>query len=705
MVKSLLDDTIDYPESKLLDKADKDFEASTYAIPLFDMDVMIALGQPKYSFVERNVIYYPIYLVKNNKVDTQIGIYELKGSEFQSFVDEDGDINLALLNDPLLYSFVDKNLIMGIDVIMDVEVITIDDADEEPREKLPLPEQSALDAQQERTVFDKKDKSVTWIQQFMKNKNYGILDNEGAGDCLFAVIRDGLKTIGKDVTIKEMRKILADNATQEMLEIYTTLYVNAQLEDTELKTEVKELTARNKTLKEKIKTTTDRTVLATIIKQAEDVQKKNKELKKTKSYTEDMLREFAFMKGVKTLAQLKEKIQTCIFWGNTWAISILELSLNVKLVLLSEEYYNAGDMEHVLRCGQLNDDVAEDFTPDHYIIANHQGGHYQLITYKEYGAFTFKELPYDIKMLIVTKCMERLAGPYYIIPDFRALNNKIKLFVEENEENQPKVPQTKESVPKEPQSKEQAKQVEAKQVEAKPVEEQAQAKQVEQSKEPQTKEQAKQAEPAPKEQSPAPVQAPEKAHAEDELLSDLYNNATVFQFYSDSMDRPAPGSGAGESMGPEGVKEYNDLKKITAWRKMLSNYWPAVFILDGHKWLSVEHYYQGSKFKRQNKDFYLQFSLDSNSELSRSQAMAESAGCSGKYKGNVVRDKNIKIDDDFFSGRDKKELEDAMFAKFSQNEDLKKILLATKKAKLRQFVRGNPPVVFNELMRVRQRLN
>jgi predicted NAD-dependent protein-ADP-ribosyltransferase YbiA (DUF1768 family) len=664
MVKSLLDDTIDYPESKVLDKADKDFEASTYAIPLFDMDVMIALGQPKYSFVERNIIYYPIYLVKNNKVDTQIGIYELKGSDFQSFVDEDGDINLALLNDPLLYSFVDKNLIMGIDVIMDVEVITIDDDQEEPREKLPLPEQSALDAQQERTVFDKKDKTVSWIQQFMKNKNYGIVDNEGAGDCLFAVIRDGLKTVGKDVTIKEMRKILADNATQDMLEIYTTLYVNAQLEDTELKTEVKELTARNKTLKEKIKTTTDRTVLAMIIKQAEDVQKKNKELKKTKSYTEDMLREFAFMKGVKTLAQLKEKIQTCIFWGNTWAISILELSLNVKLVLLSEEYYNAGDMEHVLRCGQLNDDVAEDFTPDHYIIANHQGGHYQLITYKEYGAFTFKELPYDIKMLIVTKCMERLAGPYYIIPDFRALNGKIKLFVEENEE----------PINKEPVTKEQA--------------------------------QTKQAQ-APKEQSPAQVQMQTKQseQVEDELLSDLYNNATVFQFYSDSMDRPAPGSGAGESMGPEGVKEYNDLKKITAWRKMLSNYWPAVFILDGHKWLSVEHYYQGSKFKRQNKDFYLQFSLDSNSELSRSQAMAESAGCSGKYKGNVVRDKNIKIDDDFFSGRDKKEMEDAMFAKFSQNEDLKKILLATKKAKLRQFVRGNPPVVFNELMRVRQRLN
>jgi len=669
MVKSLLDDTTEYPESKILDKSDKDFEASTYEIPLFDMDSMIALGQPKYTFVERNIIYYPIYLVKNQKVDIQIGVYEIKSSDLPSLIDEDGDINLALLNEPLLYSFVDKNLIMG------VEVITIGDANANAK-RLPLTEQTALDAQQERTEFDKKDKTVSWVQQFMKNKNYGIVENEGAGDCLFAVIRDGLQTAGKDVSVKEMRKILADNATQEMLEIYTTLYVNAQLEDTELKTELKELTTRNKTLKEKIKATSDRTILATIIKQAEDIQKKNKEIKNSKSYTEDMLREFAFMKGVKTLAQLKEKIQTCTFWGNTWAISTMERSLNIKLVLLSEEYYNAGDTEHVLQCGQLNDDVVGDFIPTHYVIANHQGNHYQLITYKEYGAFNFKELPYDIKMLIVDKCMERLAGPYYIIPDFRKLNDKMKYFVAENEEH-----------------KKEAEHVEAKHVEAKHVEaphkkeaEHVEAKHIE----------AKHVE----------AQHVEAKHVEEELLSDLYNNSTVFQFYSGSMDKPAPGSGSGESMGPEGVKEYNDLKKIISWRKILSNSWPAVFILDGHKWLSVEHYYQGSKFKRQNKDYYLQFSLDSNSELSKNQGMAEGAGSkNGKYQGKVIREKGINIDDDFFKGRDKKEMEDAMFAKFSQNEDLKKILLATKKAKLTHFVRGSPSVVFNELMRVRQQLN
>jgi len=45
-----------------------------------------------------------------------------------------------------------------------------------------------------------------------------------------------------------------------------------------------------------------------------------------------------------------------------------------------------------------------------------------------------------------------------------------------------------------------------------------------------------------------------------------------------------------------------------------------------------------------------------------------------------------------------------MYAKFSQNDDLEAVLLDTKNAKLTHFSRGNPPVVFDDLMRVRERL-
>ena len=85
--------------------------------------------------------------------------------------------------------------------------------------------------------------------------------------------------------------------------------------------------------------------------------------------------------------------------------------------------------------------------------------------------------------------------------------------------------------------------------------------------------------------------------------------------------------------------------------------------------------------------------------------MAKSAGGkTGKFNGKLIRPKNITADDDFFKGRGDKEMEDAMYAKFSQNEELKKVLLATKRAKLTHFTRGSPPVTFNNLMRVRQKL-
>jgi len=51
-----------------------------------------------------------------------------------------------------------------------------------------------------------------------------------------------------------------------------------------------------------------------------------------------------------------------------------------------------------------------------------------------------------------------------------------------------------------------------------------------------------------------------------------------------------------------------------------------------------------------------------------------------------------------------KVLFDSQKAKFTQNEDLKKLLMDTKHAKLTQWVRGKPNVPFVELMHVRDEM-
>ena len=53
------------------------------------------------------------------------------------------------------------------------------------------------------------------------------------------------------------------------------------------------------------------------------------------------------------------------------------------------------------------------FKPKYYIIVEHTGEHYKLITYKEYHIFRFSQIPYGIKSLIVSTCMQSKGKTLY----------------------------------------------------------------------------------------------------------------------------------------------------------------------------------------------------------------------------------------------------------------------------------------------------
>jgi predicted NAD-dependent protein-ADP-ribosyltransferase YbiA (DUF1768 family) len=658
MVNSILNPKINYPEIKKLDPEDKSFDASMYEITVLGIDILIALGQAKYAFIDDNIIYYPIYLVKDDRVSIQIGVYELLSDQLPNVIDDDGDIDLESINDPLVYSFVNIEMLTKSkstsgdenkqsdedkegDKDEDKEGDKEGEEEEEEEEEeeddgdfhdSPLPEQNEKQIVLEKDNY-KKEKGQPWIQDFFKSNEYDLIDNEGGGECLFAVIRDALKAVDKEVTLLELRRKLADELTPEIYDHYKEMY-NMIIESIQTgETEMKKLNKLNNDLRNRLRSSKDSDEQQSIIVNAKEVANKHTILKSEVNVTRELLKEFKFMKKVHSLDDLKKVIKTCDFWGDMWAISTLERILNIKLIIFSSEAWKEGDSNNVLQCGHVNDVVLKEdgtFEPEYYVLLDYTGDHYKLITYKHHKIFIFKEIPYAIKLDITKNCLQGTSGTYNIIPQFKLFNEElgvdepIDLNVDVLEENE----------------------------------------------------------------------------------NSLYDNSIVFQFYKKSNNKPLPGKGNGEKIPLERVKEFSQLVEIPEWRRKLDNDYIAPFELDGHKWKTVEHYYQANKFKNTNKEFYLLFSLDTDSKISGDVDMAKAAGSkTGRHHKDVLRAKDIKIDPDFYGGSEETILENAIYAKFNQDKtDLKRTLLLTKKAKLQHYKPAAEAEIANALMLTRSKL-
>lgn len=682
MVLSKLNSSVSYPELKKTNPEDSNMETDLYEISVKNVDIVIAVGNPRHDFQKKNIVYYPVYLVKKNKKVIQIGVYEVPYDKFSSYLDVDGDLDLEKLNDPLIYTFATKNYLENKRLIPPKE--SDDESSKEKKDEVTeeeefedeqsvqtkskadsiktseddripenrsdifiltkgitvpglLPEESKKEAKDIREKY-KESKEHNWVQKFMKNPYYDLIDNEGGGDCLFATIRDAFSSIAQQTSVAKIRKKLSDEATNEVFQNYMEMfdmYNNAMITDT---AKIKELSKNYVGLKDKFSNVLDRNEQKVLVDNAKKVKTEHDNLVREKKMTAEMMSEYKFMKGIDSLEKFKKIIQTCDFWGETWAISTLERALNIKFILLSNEAYTAKDNDNVLQCGQLNDEILQDkgyFNPDFYIVAEFNGSHYKLVAYKDKQIFTFSEIPYDLKKLIVDKCMEKNSGPFSLIKEFKELKKRHPQSKAEGQDN----------------------------LEF-DIEELTEAK-----------------------------------------LRGTYDDDVVFSFYSKSAAKPLPGKGSGEKIPKEYIKEYSQLASVPDWRKKLANTWTQPFTLDNHKWNSVEHYYQASKFKKNNPEYYLSFSLDSGTELAESVEMASGAGGkNGKFKGELIRPKQVEIDEDFFGTRSEKELKDAQYAKFTQNEDLLSMLLATKTAKLVEHKRGRKPEVYESLMIIRNDL-
>jgi len=684
-----------YEENRNLEDEDIGYESPIYNITIFDKHFLLTIGKERKLLTKKNCYYLPVYLMNQHQVQCQIGAFEYETTKetqeerLKSFRDSSGDIDLNRLGDIIFYSFADYDYFQNINIdvspsiltdmekkyaekithadiegvnneYIELEVFELDENDIKITKSMLKTEKvlkegifeldktvklpnTLVEETKEQSLVAKKEyrerKNSAWIETYMKNNYYDIVETNDNGDCLFDTIRIAYEQIGYKTTIQKLRAIVAKEATEEMFSEYRELYQGALGEKDDIEKEMRKLVLINKELKKRLKTVTptDKDQRNNIMKDAIEIAEKHKDLKEKSIDNEKLLSEFMFMKNVNTLEKLREYIQMSVFWADNWAISVLEKQLNMKLIIFSENSYEQDDKNNVLQCtisGLSHTD--DNFSPDFYIFTTYSGLHYRLITYKNKRLFKFSEIPYDIKIMIVIKCMERNSGIFNKIQEFR--NFKSKIGVQDNDESD---------------------------------------------------------------------------HATEVEYTDLplIDNETIFCFYNKSNAVTKPGKGPNESISTSKIREYSDLglKKYSNWRRKLDDDWETLFTIDNMKWKTVEHYYQGSKFKKHNPHFYKMFSLDTDNEISANIDIARAAGSQkGNYKkGKSVvqlRPLDIKIDPDFYGNRKNDEREKALYAKFSQNEDLKAILLSTKNAVLKKHIPKSTAEVDHLLMKVRNQI-
>uniref|UniRef100_A0A6C0C5K9 NADAR domain-containing protein n=1 Tax=viral metagenome TaxID=1070528 RepID=A0A6C0C5K9_9ZZZZ len=686
MVISKIDQRIEYASAKFVDPDDLDYDAQLYQIEIFPgLEIIIALGKVKYTHVDKNVLYIPVYLTNNDKVVLQIGLYEFPSDIYTSLLDEDNDFDISLLENPLplLYKSINESSIrreIGVKKTTKSPTnsptynLTSSESDKPPKDVFTeLSQDSRVPNKttiiQELFEEDDDDKPVmsddveetgfkehsghTWVEKFMKDDNYGIVDNEAGGDCLFATIRDAYSSIGKSVTVDVLRKIASDAATETVFLNFKEQYDMYDNEVKNLSSELSKLQQTNKEFKQKYSETKDRDLKKNLVEQSKPIITRFKQAKKEKKSASELLHEYRWMRGVDTLEKLKKKMRSCAFWAESWTLQTLELVLNVKLIVLSSFNYNYGDYDNILHCGDMAPDSMVEkgsFNPKFYIMLDYTGNHYKLVTYKRKHIFEFNDIPNKVKKMIIDKCMESKGKSIYdYIPKFKMIKTSMNTSPTSS-------------------------------------------------------------------LSPGDDAGPEdQGDRLEELIDEgtnllkkpTFDEGTVFQFYSKSSDKPLPGKGAGEKIDPKNIKQFAELASMSSWRKVLSNFYIGPFKLDNRTWNSVEHYYHANKFKKGNPEFYEQFTLESGTDISKDPAFAKSAGGkTGKFKKkDWKRPKDIVIDEDFFSsGRNQQAMEDGQRAKYTQNETAKNVLLATKDAKLQHHVRGQPPIVFYDSMKIREEL-
>ena len=172
------------------------------------------------------------------------------------------------------------------------------------------------------------------------------------------------------------------------------------------------------------------------------------------------------------------------------------------------------------------------------------------------------------------------------------------------------------------------------------------------------------------------------------------NNDKLY-FYSKSADKPKPGQGSNEYVNDSYM--YNELAKISGWRKVLSNFHFSPFEFEGKTYNTIEHVFQAKKIALEDPAKAELFTIESESELGKGD------GALAQKNRKLIKLSKTSLAK--WDGMKDKVMKDAAIAKYESCDEARKVLKLTQNAELWHIVSRKQPVRFVHLEEIRKNLN
>lgn len=469
MVYSRIDGAVNYPNTYKLNDEDAGFDASVYKYNLYGVNILIAIGNPKYiasrklsgnSRSPKNLAYVPLYLINDDQVERQIGIFEYESDKYHMYLDDDtNELSIDKLNPPIIYPNITKDILKKYEYF---ETVDVSDEEEEEVEE-EVVEEEVVEEEKPMvggTVVEEEFIVQNWVQDYIGDSNVHIIENEGKGESLFASIRDAFR-IGVPKTLDlelrqylkyetvNFREIVSREVTPEIYEHAQNMYNTLDTRIREIDLKINKLRIENSNIKTKVAAQKTTVGVEHLIERNAVIKREYMELLKSREEISGLMTEYAWMRIIHSIDQFRAFILTPEFYATDWAVSILERVMRVKFIVLSRKKYDVAKTiismndnsdhgrnqkrEALMNVIERGDGAIDPiifhrgaFEPLAYIMLEHNERNYRLVVFNNVRIVSYTDINSLIREYLRMACLnKRACGVYSLIKEFNVENDAV----------------------------------------------------------------------------------------------------------------------------------------------------------------------------------------------------------------------------------------------------------------------------------------